>query len=173
MRIISRRVWSEQVKCKTCTSELEIEQEDVEKRRDCEGGISRNIFGWTCVVCLTWNQRIGLPEPVQIRAMERAATAMVADLGGVSGASLRAIAAGATNMSAPTGTPAAQPRGDQCGKCDDWRCECPPNRRCVCSRCSREPEEEKFHCCSSHQDSSDIAVRHRKIRGHDIVWEPV
>lgn len=39
---------------------------------------------------------------------------------------------------------------------------------CTCSRCHREPDDEKFFACQEHLDK--VATSHARIRGRNAAW---
>lgn len=53
-------------------------------------------------------------------------------------------------------------------RCDKQGCTSPPTYECRCSRCDREPPDERFHSCDAHQH--DAAVGHNRVRGYHASW---
>lgn len=53
-------------------------------------------------------------------------------------------------------------------RCDKHGCDAPPTYECRCSRCDREPPDERFHSCDAHQH--DAAVGHNRVRGYHASW---
>jgi hypothetical protein len=54
--------------------------------------------------------------------------------------------------------------------CDADDCYLAAGYECACSRCAHEPtEDERYHACEAHRE--DVAVKHRRVRGREPVWE--
>jgi hypothetical protein len=55
-----------------------------------------------------------------------------------------------------------------CGASGIDPCGAAPVYECVCPRCSREPSDERFHCCEAHL--GEAGERHASIRERGAIW---
>lgn len=62
-------------------------------------------------------------------------------------------------------------------KCDGlWQgddgasCEAPVVQTCICARCERETEDERFHACADPAHKVKATQRHLHVRGRLACW---
>jgi hypothetical protein len=64
------------------------------------------------------------------------------------------------------------PHAPKCSVCDDQgralECSEPCALECTCSRCSREPFDERFFACKAHQQA--VYRGHLRVRGYPPIW---
>lgn len=74
MKVFQQRSWAVDSRCFGCTSDLQVEASDIEQRRFLDmGGVYENEFGYTCVVCGTFNKLNyhNIPDAVKDAARAR------------------------------------------------------------------------------------------------------
>ena len=53
-------------------------------------------------------------------------------------------------------------------RCDKHGCKTAPAYECNCSRCFREPQDERFHACDAHRVEAGIS--HVRVRDYHAQW---